>query len=286
LGNQFLYQDRQKIYRAMTNWLIKGVTEPVILIDWSPLCPDQSQQLLRAAIPVGGRSLTLYEEIHSQRKLGNRGVQHRFLERLSDILPANCRPIIVADAGFRTPFYRYVQETLQWHWVGRIRGSDHLCELSQNSWFAAKSWYSKATTRPRRMGVINWVRSQPLISFIVLVRQPRKGRRASTFKGETRRAKRDQVHQRREKEPWLLVASLSLQKRTPKQIVNLYRSRVQIEEGFRDCKAIHYGLGMAQHNRMKTERRANLCLIAALANILLWRLVSRPNTHRTRSRHA
>ncbi len=36
-----------------------------------PLCADQSFQLLRAAIPVGGRSLTLYEEIHPRSKLGN-----------------------------------------------------------------------------------------------------------------------------------------------------------------------------------------------------------------------
>jgi hypothetical protein len=34
------------------------------IVDWSPLTDDQSQQLLRASLPVGGRSITLYEEVH------------------------------------------------------------------------------------------------------------------------------------------------------------------------------------------------------------------------------
>jgi len=52
--------------------LLSGLAEPLIVIDWSDLKEDQSLHLLRASLPVGGRSLTLYEEVHTQRKLGNR----------------------------------------------------------------------------------------------------------------------------------------------------------------------------------------------------------------------
>jgi hypothetical protein len=45
---------------------------------------------------------------------------------------------------------------------------------------------------------------------------------------------------------------------------------MQIEEGFRDCKATHYGLGLSQHRSMKENRRTILCLLAALAIFLLW----------------
>jgi hypothetical protein len=38
-------------------------------------------------------------------------------------LPAGLMPIIVADAGFRVPFYRAV-ERHGWRWVGRVRGRD------------------------------------------------------------------------------------------------------------------------------------------------------------------
>ena len=64
LSNSHLYQERYSIYSAMTKTLVKGLPEPVIAIDWSPLCADQSWQLLRAALPAGGRSVTLYEEVH------------------------------------------------------------------------------------------------------------------------------------------------------------------------------------------------------------------------------
>ena len=93
--------------------LLTGVAEPLIVIDWSDLKADQSLHLLRASLPVGGRSLTLYEEVHTQRNLGNRRVQHRFLQQLKALLPAAAEPIIVADAGFKVPFYREV-ERLGW----------------------------------------------------------------------------------------------------------------------------------------------------------------------------
>ncbi len=69
---------------------------------------------------------------------------------------------------------------------------------------------------------------------------------------------------------WLLVASLSLHSRTPKQIVKIYRTRMQIEEGFRDCKAVHYGLNLSQHRNMCNKRQSILCLLATLATFILW----------------
>lgn len=92
--------------------MIQNLLTPVILIDWSPLCADQRWQLLRAAIPVGGCSLTLYEEIHPRSKLANRTIQHRFLDRLAPMIPHHSQPIIVADSGFKTPFYRYMESIL------------------------------------------------------------------------------------------------------------------------------------------------------------------------------
>lgn len=69
-GNRHLSTERMALYAAMTQWLLKSLPMPLILIDWSPLTDDQSQQLLRASLPVGGRSITLYEEIHPNKKLG------------------------------------------------------------------------------------------------------------------------------------------------------------------------------------------------------------------------
>lgn len=271
LSNAHLYQERHFIYRVFTERLLRQLPEAIIAIDWSPLCADQSWHLLRAAIPLGGRSLTLYEEVHPQSKLGNRTVQHRFLRQLAILLPGTCRPIIVADSGFKTPFFRYLERHFEWHWVGRIRGRDFICSNNQpGHWFHAKMLYTKATRTARHIGLASWVRSRPLAAFIVLIRQGRKQRKSLTFEGKTRRSKHDQVHLRREQEPWILVAALSLQTRSPKQIVKIYKTRMQIEEGFRDCKSRQYGLSLSQYRHMNPQRRTILCLIVTCAIFVLW----------------
>jgi hypothetical protein len=50
-------------------------------------------------------------------------VHDRFLERLAALFPPPAAPTIVADAGFKVPFYRTV-ERLGWRRVGRVRGRD------------------------------------------------------------------------------------------------------------------------------------------------------------------
>ena len=175
IGNPHLNGERIAFYEAMARWLLQSLPMPLILIDWSPLTDDQSQQLLRASLPVGGRSITLYEEVHPVAKLGNRKVQHQFLERLHRMLPPCMRPIIVADSGFRTPFFRAV-ERLGWHWLGRIRNRDFIAFADRpEEWLPAKSLYAQATRKPKLLGAVRWVRSNPLPGQLVAFFRPPKG---------------------------------------------------------------------------------------------------------------
>ncbi len=271
LSNQSLYQEKKTIYSALAATLLKGLPEPIILIDWSPLCADQSWQLLRAALPVGGRSLTLYEEIHPRTTLGNRRIQHQFLQQLAELIPAHCRPVVVADSGFGTPLYRYVEKALQWHWVGPIRSRDFIAfDTTPGQWCSAKSTYAKATTKAKFLGQVDWVRRNPLTSFVGANTPTKKRRHNLTYSGVARRSKQSHSHAGREREPWLLVYSTSLKKHTPQQLVALYRSRMQIEEGFRDHKSAHYGLYFSQQRNTEKKRRAVLCLLATLAHFVLW----------------
>jgi hypothetical protein len=109
LGNVHPQRDARQIHMELGRMLLTGLAEPLIVIDWSDLKEDQSLHLLRASLPVGGRRLTLYEEVHVQRNPGNRRVQHRFLQHLQALLPTTAEPIIVADSGFKVPFYREVE---------------------------------------------------------------------------------------------------------------------------------------------------------------------------------
>jgi hypothetical protein len=68
LGNSKLEAERHLVYAAMTRHIMCGIAQPLIIVDWSDLRADRSQQLLRAALMVQGRTLTLYEEVHSMSR--------------------------------------------------------------------------------------------------------------------------------------------------------------------------------------------------------------------------
>jgi hypothetical protein len=267
LGNRHLQRDARTLYGSLAGLLLAKVAEPLIVIDWSDLKADQSLHLLRASLPVGGRSLTLYEEVHAQKSLGNRKVQHRFLQRLAALVPASAAPIIVADSGFKVPFYREV-ERLGWRWVGRVRGRDYV--KLKHRWVSCQRIFARATTTPSRLGVGEWVRSNPLRATFVLVRLPKQGRSDKTAAGKRRRSKKSKQSARSAREPWLLVASVRLADWSAKRLVKVYRQRMQIELSFRDMKSQHFGEGLECSASKGNGRFTVLVLIASLAAILLW----------------
>lgn len=124
LGNRHLHGERGAIEADMARWLLRG-PQPVILIDWSDLKPDKSWCLLRAAVPVGGRTLTLLDTIVRGKEQGSAEAERHFLQQLRKLIPEGVTPILVTDAGFRTPWFRAVS-ALGWHWVGRLRGATRI----------------------------------------------------------------------------------------------------------------------------------------------------------------
>jgi hypothetical protein len=269
LGNTRLQGEARSVYAALCRVTLARIREPLIVVDWSDLKADQSLHLLRASLPVGGRALTLYEEVHPQRQLNNRRVQERFLERLAALLPPQAAPVIVADAGFKVPFYRAV-ERLGWRWVGRVRGRDYLRLTTR--WVSCQTIFKRATPTATSLGVGDWVKSNPLRALLVLVRQPPKGRRAKTAAGRRSRAKKSQQAARAAREPWLLVASPRFADQAPNRVVRCYRQRMQIEEAFRDLKSQQFGAGLECSRSDGVGRFTVLMLIAALAAFLLWLL--------------
>lgn len=87
-SNPHLHRDRALLYTALIQQVLGPQTRPVIVVDWSDLTTDRRWQVLRASLPVGGRALTLYDEVHPLQKLGNRRVQQACLRTLHRFLPA------------------------------------------------------------------------------------------------------------------------------------------------------------------------------------------------------
>jgi len=63
-----------------------------------------------------GRSLTLYDKIYPQSELNTNKALHEFLDALESVLPETCKPIIVSDAIYRSPWFKIVEEK-KWYWI-------------------------------------------------------------------------------------------------------------------------------------------------------------------------
>lgn len=269
LSNASMYQERKVIYEALNRGTIGKTSRPIILVDWSDLTADGQWHLLRATLAVGGRGLTLWEEVHPQKHYGRASVQKGFLKTLKTLLPDGVRPLILTDAGFRGPWFKAVQ-ALGWDWIGRVRNRTYVRGEREMEWVSCKTLYAKASTIPKALGVFEQVRSAPLMCALYLVRKKKQRRVKKTLMGDRARSKHSKKNARREREPWLLASSLSLAEMPAKTIVKLYRTRMQIEENFRDSKDPYYGFGFSRNRTKDPRRLAILLLIGAIATLAAW----------------
>jgi hypothetical protein len=108
LSNRHLAAEADALYAAMARWLIRH-PRPLIVVDWSALQPDGNWHLLRAGIPIGGRTLTVLEAVYPECELNSPRAERAFLHRLKALLPREVKPILVTDAGFRASWFRAVR---------------------------------------------------------------------------------------------------------------------------------------------------------------------------------
>ena len=281
LSNRHLHGQRVK-HQGLCRPLIGARTRPVLLVDWSDLDARKRHYLLRASVAVNGRSATVYEEVHRLASKDKRRTHRAFLRQLQAVLPVGCRPIIVTDAGFRTPWFQQV-EALGWDWVGRIRNRHKMRWCSGGRWFdaivgparpqstdASNRCYQQASSMANYLGQAVLTRSNPLVCQLVVYRGKAQGRKHYTYAGNVAQGRRSRVCAAREREPWLLATSLPVTRTLARQVVRLYRLRMSIEEGFRDMKSHQFGLGLTYHRCASVERLQVLVFIASLALLVLW----------------
>lgn len=127
LGNEHLHAERQDIYAAMAQWLLKN-PRVVIVVDWSDLQAHGQKFLLRAGVPVNGQTMTVLERVYTEKEKQKPQIERQFLEQLRSILPEGVKPIIVTDAGFKRPWFRAVQE-MGWDYLGRVRAGTRYVQL-------------------------------------------------------------------------------------------------------------------------------------------------------------
>ncbi|SFB53926.1 Transposase DDE domain-containing protein, partial [Pseudomonas sp. NFIX10] len=265
LGNRHLQTERPLFYWVMLRALLGSLKHPLILVDWSPIDAAGEFFLLRAAIPLAGRSFPIYESVHERE--GCPKYQKRLLQTLAEMLPEECVPILVADAGFRRPWIKAV-EAQGWYYVGRVRNRD-LYRADADTWLPVKNLYALASSSPKSLGRFEMTQSAPHIIHLYCVRHSAKGRKHQRVTGSIAKNKLSRQSANREREPWLLASNLPADQWNPSKIVAIYKQRMQIEEGFRDVKSEYFGVGVTRHRSHCPRRIEVLLLISALANYII-----------------
>jgi len=272
LSNIHLYDEYRSVYHSTTQIIIGSMKRPIILVDWSDLDESKTHFLFCASIALEGRSVILYEEIHTIETKEKPKTHHLCLARLKSMLPEDCCPIVVTDAGFRTPWFREI-ESLGWDWVGRIRNKNmikHCNSDTDNEWKDCKTFYSQAMSTPKHIGRVHLTKSNPLECELIIYKGKPKGRIKKNKLGERTRSSHSKKNASKEREPWLLATSMKVNSKIAKQVKNIYATRMQIEETFRDVKSARFGLGFELNGTYKTKRLQILLMIVMLALFVLW----------------
>lgn len=265
---------RERLYGGLMRWLVRE-TRPLIVVDWSDLKADGGFKLLRAGLAVQGRTLTLWEEVHPSTEAGTPKVEEAFLGTLARLLPITSRPIVITDAGFRSPWFRAVTR-LGWDYVGRVRGMVHVQSLDprlDKAWAPCHQMHALA---PKLGGVElgrhHLGRGARWVTRLVVCKGKPKGRHAKTLNGQRRSDHLNTKAARSAREPWLLATSLSAKEATTPRLIDMYACRMTIEESFRDLKSGHLGAGFEHSRTHKGHRLANLLVLFALAQFATWLL--------------
>src|SRR5436190_5524913 len=87
LGNHRLHLERAGVYAAIARSVLHRVKRPVIVVDWSDFEPGRKFALLKAAIPIGGRAVTLYERVFPFARYNSPSAHREFLVALQAIVP-------------------------------------------------------------------------------------------------------------------------------------------------------------------------------------------------------
>jgi len=270
IGNGYLHVERDTFYRALIALTVGKTKRPVILVDWSDVSDDRAHQKLRASMAYDGRALTLYEEVHQQSIAASRAVQTRFLKTLHRLLPEQCQPIIVTDAGFKNPWFKAVLK-LGWDFVGRVGGHIMIRDAdTEEAWIRVEHVFATTTRRARYYGKVELARANPLQCHAYTLKRKPAGRIKKTRFGMKSQMRHSLKNAHRERTPWLLVTSLEGGASITKSVIRLYQSRMQIEEAFRDLKNHRYGFGFRDCLTRKRYRLENLLLIGALATFASW----------------
>lgn len=264
IGNTHLHSELDIIYRDFYRPFLSSLSVVKVLIDWSGCC-RKDMYMLRASVVHDGRSITIYNQIHPQAKLGNRDVQNQFLVALKKLIPLGKRVIIITDAGFATPWFHAVVK-MGWDYIGRLKCDIKTLYDDGRNWEKTGKLYKRATNKIKYIGhgVLGSSSRTKVEGHIYSYKEKCKKRKDKSIYPDINKR-----YSRANTLPWVIATSLSNRSFGKCYVIDAYRHRMQIEQNFRDDKSPRFGFGWRYGRTKGSNRIAVLCLIASIASFFL-----------------
>jgi len=260
IGNPRMVAALRAVYQGLAKLLLSGMRDVVVVVDWTQV--DARHDALVAAVPVGGRALPILCHVHAHARIPTRAMHRAFLDELAMVLPSACRPTLITDAGFQGTWMIDVARR-GWRYIGRLRHRTCVRSNPDSEWVPNKTLHGQATTKPKDLGA--WQVGKDKSRYptrLVLAQQPRRGRKRLGRRGKPLRGGCTVCLTKRHQEPWLLAVNVDC---PPSAVIDLYKTRMQIEETFRDAKSSRFGWSLSLVRCHQPERLRVLLLIAVLA---------------------
>jgi hypothetical protein len=172
LGNPHLTADTEAVQLYLATLMAKA-TRPVLLIDWTDI--GTLWTALVVTYVTEGRGLTLSWEVHAQNRKNSAKIETKLLSRIAKLLPADAKPILVTDAGFRGPWLEKVRKR-GWDFVGRVRGRVGVrteTGTGSGAWRDVKTLWPHARRSPKDLGLFELARYEPVKARLIALQRKR-----------------------------------------------------------------------------------------------------------------
>jgi len=245
--DRFLSNEKIGLDDAWTDYLrfvLGSRSKVVVALDWTDYADGTQHRIALSLVTRHGRSTPLVWKTVTSAQLTNRRNDHEdeLLRTFKGLLPPTVKNVVVlADRGFGDiELYDMLKAELGFDYVIRFRR----CIVVRDAAGAARHGKDWVPCNGRALLLPNAKVTGKKFEVAAVVAVKRAAM----------------------KEEWLLATSLP---ESAEKIVALYGRRFTIEESFRDEKDWRFGLGSLYVHIKKPIRRDKLCLVIAVALVLL-----------------
>lgn len=267
LSNQSLFESLPSGYKAIFGDFLSIRKNLNILVDWSGCC-NWHESCIRASLVYSGRSITIYQEVHPTQMQQKPEVHRAFLSNLRKIIPIECNVTVITDRGFQMGWFEMVV-SMGWDFIGRA--NQHYCYHieTENKSGHIKELYEVASKQPSYIGKGFLGKNRRMSVFIHAYKESSKKRKDKKIKNKPLYSHLNKIYSAANTTPWVIVTSHPPESRASRHIINNYKSRMQIEQNFRDDKSERFGYGF-RFGRTRTVKRISILLfIASVCSFIL-----------------